>query len=158
VTNFCQNKLTIEGPPAEIAAFAQDCLSLQGGLHVLDFEKILPIPPALKGLHRDVVSKLGGKFPNQLSSGVVGMEALTRKPWQPKDGATQASSVLDNARVKEIGLKTYDDLDLWLRTNDPTSLELGRKCLAAFDACGCHFEGDWADVRWCCDPDRMQRG
>jgi hypothetical protein len=156
VTNYCQNRLTIEGPSAEIGAFAQDCLSLHDGLHLLDFEKILPMPPVLKGLHRSVVSRLGGEFPNRLSSGVVGMEALTRKPVQPVEGFTKAESVLDNARVKEIGLRTYDDLDLWLRKNDPASLELGRKCLAAFDACGCYFEGDWVLGKWGCDPDRVE--
>jgi hypothetical protein len=103
VTNYCQNRLTIEGSPAEIGAFAQGCLSLHGGLHLLDFEKILSMPPVLKGVRRSDVSKLGGEFPNQLSSGVVGMEALTRKPVQPVDGVTQARSVLDHARVQEVG-------------------------------------------------------
>jgi hypothetical protein len=155
VTNYCRNRLTIEGSPEEIEAFARDCLSLHDGLHSLDFQKILPMPPALKGLHRSIVSKLGGKFPNQLSSGWVGMETLTRKPVQPVDGITQAQSVLDNARVKEIGLRNYDELALWLRQNDPGSLELGRKCLAAFNACGYHFEGDWLD-QWGSDPDRVE--
>jgi len=156
VTNYCQNRLRIEGSPTEIEAFARDCLSLHNGLHVLDFEKILPTPPVLKGLYRHVVSKLGGEFPNRLSSGVVGIEALARKPWQPNDGITQPWSVLDDARVKEIGLKNYDDLELWLRKNDPDSLELGRKCLAAFEACGYHFEGDWVDGKWGCNPDRVE--
>jgi hypothetical protein len=39
VTNYCQNKLAIEGPHAELAAFAQDCLSLHDDLHLLDLRK-----------------------------------------------------------------------------------------------------------------------
>jgi len=148
VTDYCQNRLTIEGSAEAIGAFAGDCLSVQGGLHLLDFEKILPTPPAIKGLFGSTVSKLGAEFMNQLSSGCVGMEALTRKPMQP------AQSLLDDPRVRRIGLNTYDDLERWLHQNDPASLELGRKCLAAFDACGCYFEDDWR-YRWGCDPSRV---
>jgi hypothetical protein len=156
VTNYCENRLTINGSPADIEAFARDSLSLRDGLHELDFGKILPMPPVLKGLYRSVVSKLGGKFPNQLSSGWVAMEALARKPTQPPHSITQPQSVLNHAQVKELGILTYDDLELWLRANDPASLELGRKCLAAFDACGCHFQDDWMFGKWGCDPDRVQ--
>jgi hypothetical protein len=84
------------------------------------------------------------------------MEALTQKPVQPMDGTTRTQSILDDVRVKEIGLRSYDDLDLWLRKNDPASLELGRRCLAAMDECGCHFEDDWVAVKWGSDRDRLQ--
>jgi hypothetical protein len=156
MTNYCENRLTIEGSPAEIEAFAGDCLSLRNGLHQLDFEKIMPMPPELRGLHRSVPSKLGGEFPNRLSSGWVGIEALARKPTQPLDGFTQPESVLNHALVKKLGLPTHDDLERWLRANDPASLDLGRRCLAAFDVCGCHFEDDWMFGKWGADPDRVE--
>lgn len=158
MTNYCENRVTIEGSAAEIQAFARDCLSLHDGLDVLDFEKILPVPPAVRGLYRSTVSKLGGgKFQDELSSGWVGMEALLRKPPPPYENeVARPDSVLDRDFVKKRGIGNYDDLNNWLLQNDPASLELGRKCLAAFEACGNFFEDDWVNGEWGCDPDRVE--
>ena len=51
--NLCSNRLRIKGSPQEIEAFARSCLTLRDGFHELDFEKILPMPAILKGLHED---------------------------------------------------------------------------------------------------------
>jgi hypothetical protein len=155
VTNYCQNRLKIVGSPEQIEAFARDCLSGHDDLPMLDFDKILPMPPVLKGLHRNVASKLGGAFPNELSSGVVGMEAIRRTPVASLRGYGQPESVLNHAQVKALGIESYDDLHAWLRNNDPASLELGGKCLAALDACGCCFEEDWVGENWGSDPNRV---
>jgi hypothetical protein len=157
VTNYCQNRVSVEGSEAQIQAFVQDCLSVRDELHVLEFEKIVPQPPIVKGLHRSTFSRLGGRFPDQLSSGWVGMEAILRKP--PPLGPVDVMpvvSVLDRDFVRQVGIKNYDDLDRWLRGNDPASLELGRKCLAAFEACGNFFEDDWILDKWGCDPGRLE--
>lgn len=156
MTNYCQSRVTIEGSPEAIGAFVQDCLTLRDNLHVLDFEKILPMPPILKGLHRSVGAKFGGQYYESLSSGVVGMEALKRAPLAPRGGFVGAESVLDNARVRAAGINSYDDLERWLRDNDPGSLELGRRCLAAQEATGFCFEDDWVMEKWGCDPDRVE--
>jgi hypothetical protein len=156
VTNYCENRVKIEGSAAELEAFARDCLSLRGGLHVLDFEKIMPMPSIVRGLYRSTPSKLGGKFPHQLSAGWVGMEALLRKPPSlPGGDAARTESVLDRDFVKKRGIGNYDDLSSWLLQNDPAALELARKCLAAFEACGSYFEDDWIGGEWGCDPDRV---
>ena len=117
MTNYCQSRATIEGSPEAIDAFVQNCLTLRDDLYVLNFEKILPIPPILKGLHRSVAAKFGGDFHESLSSGVVGMEALKRAPLAPWGGFVGAQSVLDNARVKAPGISSNDDLERWLRTH-----------------------------------------
>jgi hypothetical protein len=80
MTNYCSNHIAIEGTPADLQAFAQDCLSRHEELHVLDFEKIRPMPAIVRGLHRSVLSKLGGRIADGLFSGLVGMEALSREP------------------------------------------------------------------------------
>ena len=64
--------------------------------------------------------------------------------------------MLDHESAKKLGLRTYDDLVLWLRKNDPDSLELGRKCIAAFEACGYLFEDDWIGDKWGFTPDRAE--
>lgn len=51
--NLCSNRLTIEGSPQEIEAFARSYLTLRDGFYELDFEKILPMPAILKGLGQD---------------------------------------------------------------------------------------------------------
>jgi hypothetical protein len=53
VTNYCKNLLTIEGLGQQVEVFARTCLSLRDGSYELDFEKILPMPPILKGLRED---------------------------------------------------------------------------------------------------------
>jgi hypothetical protein len=158
VANYCSNRLAIEGTPEEIDAFAKDCLGFDdgsSGLPIIDFEKVLPMPPVLKGLHsQSDDSKLGGPYPDQLSAAVVGMEAIRRSPVQ-WPGHAAPESVLKHPRAKALGLESYDDLQAWLRDNDPTSLERARACLAALDACGFCFEDDWVIVKWGCDPGRV---
>jgi len=156
MTNYCQNRLTINGSPGEIEAFAQSCLSVHDDLFQLDFEKILPTPTVVKGLYRSVESRLGGPGRLALSAGEVGMEALRRAPLAPVGGSVKPFSVLDHERAKAVGIKSYDDLCVWLRNNDPAALELGRRCLAAQDACGVCFEGDWMAVKWGCAPERIE--
>jgi hypothetical protein len=155
MTNWCQNRLTIEGSPEEIRVFARDCLSAHNELPIIDFEKILPMPPVLRGLHRAVVSKLGGAYPDELSSGVVGMEVIRRTPVASLRWYGSPESVLSHPRVKAFGIESYDDLHAWLLGNDPATLELGRRCLAALDACGHFFEEDWVGEKWGCDPGRV---
>jgi len=53
VTNYCKNLLTIEGSRQQVEIFARTCLSLRDGCYELDFAKILPMPPILKGLRED---------------------------------------------------------------------------------------------------------
>jgi hypothetical protein len=53
VTSYCKNRLTIEGSPQNVEVFARRCLSLRHGVYELDFDKILPMPPILKGLRED---------------------------------------------------------------------------------------------------------
>jgi hypothetical protein len=53
VTNYCKNLLKIEGLGQQVEVFARTCLSLRDGSYELDFEKILPMPPILKGLRED---------------------------------------------------------------------------------------------------------
>src|SRR5690242_3261255 len=115
MTNYCQNRLTIHGPPGEIEAFVQSCLSVHDELYQLDFEKILPTPTVFKGLYRRVESRLGGRGLLGLSAGVIGMEALRRAPLAPVDGGVKPYSVLDHERAKAVGIKSYDDLSAWLR-------------------------------------------
>jgi hypothetical protein len=124
---------------------------------VLDFEKILPMPSIVKGLYRSIPSKLGGKFPDGLSSGWVGMEALLRErpPCYEGEVARPDDSVLTRDFVKKAGIRNYDDLNHWLNQNDPASLDLGRKCLAALEACGNFFEDDWVGDKWGADPERV---
>jgi hypothetical protein len=155
MTNYCMNRLTIEGSPEQIRAFASGCLSEHGEEPILDFEKILPMPPVLKGLLRNQASRLGGPFPHDLASGVIGMEAIRRTPVAPAHWYGELESVLNHARVRSLGIRNHDDLNDWLRRHEPASLELGRKCLAALDACGCCFEDDWVNTKWGCDADRV---
>jgi hypothetical protein len=156
VTSYCQNRVIIEGSAAEIRGFAHDCLSLRDELYVLDFQKILPMPSIVEGLYRSIPSKLGGKYPDEFSSGWVGMEALLRKPPPSYEGeVARPDSVLTRDVVKKVGIRNYDDLNRWLNQNDPASLDLGRKCLAAFEACGNFFEDDWVGDKWGCDPERV---
>jgi hypothetical protein len=143
MTNWCQNRFTIEGSPAEVDAFAKDCLSVRGELPTIDFEKVLPMSHVVKGVHRNVASKLGGSYPDHLSSGVVGMEAIRQAPTVSLRGYGPPESVLNHPRAKALGIERYDHLQAWLHDNDPASLELGRKCLIALEACGCCFEDDW---------------
>jgi len=156
VTNYCNNRLLIKGSTAEIGAFVRDCLSSRDELHVLDFERIRPVPPVVKGLYRSTPSQLGGTFPNTLASGYVGMEALLRKVPPRYDGEVgQPTSILEVDFVQRLGIKNYDDLNRWLERNDPPSLELGRRCLAAFEACGYFFADDWMIDEWGCYPERV---
>ena len=156
MTSYCQNRVIIEGSAAEIRGFAHDCLSLRDELYVLDFQKILPMPSIVEGLYRSIPSKLGGKYPDEFSSGWVGMEALLRKPPPSYEGeVARPDSVLTRDVVKKVGIRNYDDLNRWLNQNDPASLDLGRKCLAAFEACGNFFEDDWVGDKWGCDPERV---
>jgi hypothetical protein len=59
VTNYCKNLLTIEGSRQQLEVFARQCLSLRDGSYELDFEKILPVPPVLKGLRENAQDSPG---------------------------------------------------------------------------------------------------
>jgi hypothetical protein len=155
MTNYCQNRLTVSGPAQEIDAFAQNCLAMQYERLALDFEKIHPKPPILKGAHRGPAAKLGGDFSQAISTAVLGMEALRRAPLPQQLGFDGTWSILDHARAKALGIKTYDDLETWVRKNNPEALELGRKCLAAHAETGYCFEEDWEFDKWGCDDERV---
>jgi len=63
MTNYCQNKLTVDGSREDISIFAAQCLTQYNQLCQLDFEKITPKPQIIRGLTRKVRSKLGYDYP-----------------------------------------------------------------------------------------------
>jgi hypothetical protein len=76
----------------------------------------------------------------------AGIEACTRAPYQPRYG--KPTSVLGGPAMKEAGVADYDGLEKWLERHRPDVLEVGRKCLKAFQETGYWLESDWRIDKW----------
>jgi hypothetical protein len=135
MTDYCSNRIRISGAPLDIAAFARDCLASSGQHGWLDLDKILPVPEALTGTNLGTITGMG-------SDADIGIEILTR---QPRPGAPSALTC-DQARKRRI--KNHDDLERWAAEHRPEAIELGRRCLHAFEQTGYWFERDWKYANW----------
>jgi hypothetical protein len=135
MTNYCSNRLRISGTPLDIAAFARDCLASPGQHSWLDPDKILPVPKTLAGTNTGIGTNMGWDAD-------IGIEILTR---QPRPGAPSALAC-DQAR--KLRIKNHDDLERWAAKHRPNAIELGRKCLSAFEQTGYWFERDWKNANW----------
>ncbi len=154
MTNWCQNRLTITGSKEHLIAFAQACLGSGARGNELDFEKIRPLPPCLRGATCTIASTIDDRFIESISAGILGIEVAIRAPIK-RPGARDPVGVLDNARVQALGIKSDDDLERWTRKHGPEAFEIGRKCLRAFETTGYYFEEDWIDENWGCHPNRV---
>jgi hypothetical protein len=135
MANYCSNRLRISGTPSDIAAFVRDCLASADQHPWLDPEKVLPVPQALAGTHKGTGTQMGWDAD-------IGIEILTR---QPRPGTPSA---LGCDQAKKLRIKNLDDLERWAAKRRPNALELGRKCLRAFEQTSYWFERDWKVANW----------
>jgi hypothetical protein len=117
MTNYCQNRLEIEGTADDIASFAQICLTNTGpsepqGLLMLDFANILPAP---KGLDREEAQKWEfdewGVPPDRVtydeaSLTVTSYAASFSSPWGAPEGIIRAvARLFPRLAIRFVGVE-----------------------------------------------------
>jgi Ferredoxin-like domain in Api92-like protein len=136
LTNWCENILEVEGDKESIAAFRAQCFSSDGLFH---FELVLPIPSEVAGVHDNRYGKLG-------KDGELGAAALLKS--ESALPFSRVRPILERQAVKDAGVRSYEDLEHWLRKNNPSALELGRKAVFAHSKTGFCFADDWTTANW----------
>jgi hypothetical protein len=128
--NWCFNKLTIKGPPEDIEAFRKkvmrDVVQEDGSSKLIEFsfEGICPRPREL-----DV---------EEGSRGDMGYAALYGNP----------DLILTYKHIKDLGIKTRDDLLEHLRKEHPDYLEIGEQYKRNLDQFGVKSWYDWNCRNW----------
>jgi len=128
--------MKVSGPAQFVDQFVVDCFS---GADGLDFDKIIPMPKVLDGTSTGMSDAMG-------SDAEIGIEVLTRKRLRSPLGREE--SILDREPARKAGLTDHNDLEAWVRRERPRALEMGHKCLRAFQETGYWFAGDWRVDKW----------
>jgi hypothetical protein len=148
--DYASVNVLVIGSERDIADFARNALTERNGKFELDFEKIEPKPEILRGLGR-------GAIQLQLSVHEVelALQVLVRKPIPGKFGVGPHVDSLESDEAKKLMLKTYDDLECWVREYCPLALEQAAKCQVAQAKTGFYFEEDWEADHWGGDAKRI---
>lgn len=136
MTNYCTNLIEVEGSPADMAAFRAACINQAGNL---DFDAILPMPEVLNRTHMGTGTSLGW-------DAELGASALHRA--QVEFPFLDRSPILAREPIKKAGIRTFEQLEDWLRMHRPNALELGARCLEAQRQTGYLLERDWKSRHW----------
>jgi hypothetical protein len=136
MTNWVSNRMQVSGEAELLADFVKTCLCDGRGI---DLDALIPMPPVL----RDAVNGSGAIMGNDAE---LGIEVLTRAPFQPRYGASR--SVLETAAAIKAGIRTYDDLENWVTRKRPQAIAAATKCLWAHKETGFWFASDWQGANW----------
>ncbi len=150
MVDFATVNFIASGRDSDISSFAQRALTERDGRVELDFDKIVPKPAVLRGLDR-------GDFDLRFSAYEVevALQALLRKPIPGRFGVGTDVDSLAGDAARKLMLKTYDDLERWVRQHLPGALDRAAKSQGAHAATGYYFEEDWESDCWGGDAGRM---
>jgi hypothetical protein len=136
MTNYCSNVIEVEGSAADLAAFRTACINASGNL---DFDAIIPIPDSLRGTHKGVGTGLGW-------DAELGAAALGRSQVDFPFG--DRTPIFEREPARKAGIRSFEQLEAWLRNHRPQALELGARCLEAREQTGYLLERDWKETNW----------
>jgi hypothetical protein len=137
MTNYCANLIEVEGDAADLRAFRATCISDSGNL---DFEAIIPMPNVLRGTHEGIGDIFG-------VDAELGASALSRAQVDlPLSG--RRPPILERESIREAGIRSFEELEAWLRTHRPRAIELGARCLEAYRQTGYLTEHSWQVANW----------
>jgi hypothetical protein len=136
MTNWVSNRMQVSGQAELLADFVKTCLCDGYGI---DPDALIPMPPIL----REALQSSGATMGDDAE---LGIEVLTRAPFKPRYGASR--SVLGTVAATKAGIRTYDDLENWVKRKRPQAIAAGTKCLRAHKEMGFWFARDWQGVNW----------
>ncbi len=136
MTDYCTNLMEIEGSPADLAAFRAACIDARGNL---EFEAVLPVPQIQRGTHLGVGNELGG-------DAELGASALSRSQVDFSFGSR--TPILEREPARKAGIRSFEELETWLRQHRPQAIELGARCLEAHKQTGFFLERAWKEANW----------
>jgi Ferredoxin-like domain in Api92-like protein len=136
MTNYCTNLIEVQGSAADIATFRTACLHRSGGL---DFNAILPMPEVLNGTHMGTGTRMGW-------DAELGAAAL--RGAQVEFPFHERLAILERESIRKAGIRTFEQLENWLKMHRPNALELGARCLEAHRQTGYLLERDWKVRHW----------
>jgi hypothetical protein len=136
MTNYCTNLIEVEGPAPDLANFRSTCLNDNGDL---DFEAIIPTPPILRGTHRGGGDRFGWDVE-------LGASALNRSDVRLP--FSDDTPILEREPAKKAGIRSFEQLEVWLRKNRPMAIELGALGLQAYKETGYLVEQNWQVANW----------
>jgi hypothetical protein len=136
MTNYCENLMEIEGGAADLRAFRTACINESGNL---DFAAIMPVPDVLRGTHEGIGDKFGG-------DAELGASALSRTEVSFHPGIRQP--ILEREAIRKAGIRSFEELEAWLRRRRPKAIELGARCLEAHRQTGHFTERSWKAANW----------
>jgi hypothetical protein len=136
MTNYCQNLIEVEGSAADLTAFRTACINQSGNL---DFEAIIPVPSVLRGTHEGIGNQFGW-------DAELGASALSRS--QINFSLIESTPILEREQARKAGIKTFEQLESWLRRHRPKAIELGARCLEAREQTGYLTERRWKEDNW----------
>jgi hypothetical protein len=136
MTNYCENRIEVEGDAADLRAFWAACINDDDSI---DFDAILPMPEVLRGTNEGIGDRLG-------SDGELGASALSRTDVSFHPGIRPP--ILERDAIRKAGIRSFEELETWLKRRRPSAIELGARCLEAHRQTGHFTERSWKAAHW----------
>jgi hypothetical protein len=136
MTNYCENRIEVEGNATDLRAFRTACINDDDSI---DFDAILPMPAVLRGTSEGIGDRLGW-------DAELGAAALSRTDVSIQPGAR--TLILEREAIRKAGIRSFEELETWLKKRRPQALKLGALCLEAHRQTGHFTARSWQAAHW----------